>query len=123
MKTRLKLKVIPTRENMNKRATALSELLAPLSTGKAMLVLELLRPDLLDQLEHCLVFIKELEIPVTSTQNTLDDFLTKRYMVLEDSLSCIQDGTFTATIRFLEQPKYKNIIQAYSFVDGIPFTP
>ncbi|QJW44388.1 hypothetical protein HA075_00450 [bacterium BFN5] len=108
---------------MNKRATALSELLAPLSTGKAMLVLELLRPDLLDQLEHCLVFIKELEIPVTSTQNTLDDFLLKRYMVLEDSLSCIQDGTFTAAIRFLEQPKYKNIIQAYSFVDGIPFIP
>lgn len=108
---------------MNKKALALSELIAPLSAGKAMVVLELLQPELLDQLEHCLEFIKELDISTVSTQNTLDDFLVKGYLVLEDSLACLHDGSLGSTIRFLEQPKFKHIINTHCFIDGLPFKP
>lgn len=106
---------------MQKRATALPELLAPLSAGKVMLVLELLQPDLLDQLEHCLDFIQELKLPMNSTQNALDDFLIKRYMVLEDSLESLSSNTLASTMKFFEQPKYKNIINTHAFVDGLQY--
>lgn len=106
---------------MQKRATALTELLAPLSSGKVMLVLELLQPDLLDQLEQSLEFIQALELPMNSTQNTLDDFLIKRYMVLEDSLENFNQNEFTSTIQFFDQPKYKTMINAYFLVDGLPY--
>lgn len=100
-----------------------AQLFATLSTGKLMLLLKLVDPNLLDQMEYALEFINECKMECSTTANIFDEFIAKRSLIIEDDIFGSDNDYIYSLLRFFETRKYSSVIEAKLFIDGFQYNP
>jgi len=108
-----------SRNRLKHHIITFEELVAPLSHGKIMVVVECLSIEECDQPETMTELSEILNFNCDAECDDWEDFLDYGFVVIESENAPEHLAEASLLIDFLRNEKYQNMIQADLFVDGI----
>lgn len=97
-------------------ATSVSELIAPYSKGKVLVLLEAVDPVVCDQMDHFFSLFKKLGLSAKSIA-VFENFLEHGLLAIYAEISNTSKNEAVGLIDYFRQAEFKNAIRATLFID------
>lgn len=104
---------------MKHAIVSFEELVAPLSHGKVMVLVECLSIEGCEQAEIMNELAEILDLGFSSGFDEWEDFLDYGFLVIEGELQAENETEASLLIDFLRNDKFRDVVQADLFVDGV----
>ena len=104
---------------MNRAIVSFEDLIAPLSKGKVMLLIECLSIEDCEQPDIMADLAELLDLGFGPGFDDWEDFLSFGFLVVEDEIKPENETEATLVIDYLRNEKFRDIIQADLFIDGV----